>query len=275
MPVTVGGVPYLSMYDAAYPPARAPVTDAVAVYIGGDTPHIWTAGEIAAQKARYILPVFVRSDPSGADAIADVKEAVTQLTGIGMKGRLVAWDAETSVATGYISEVSARLTVAGYRMIVYGSLSTVTGNRNPDGWYWDASWTGTEHVDPGAQATQYADEGSWDLSLLHYSLAAVLWDRRPAAVPGPVMIGVAVSLPSLASGDSDAAGKPFYIHRAQALIAVIGTSNSLPAAASVRADGAFGPLTEAGVKALQAHWGLVADGEIGYTMWKYLIQGSA
>jgi peptidoglycan hydrolase-like protein with peptidoglycan-binding domain len=275
MPITLGSTAYLSMYDSAYPPAKPPVTDAVAVYIGGDTPHVWTPEEVAAQKARYVLPIFVRSNPAGADAAADAQAAVKQLKAIGMTGSLVAWDAETSVGSGYITEVSGYMLAAHYKLIVYGSISTVTGNKNPDGWYWDANWTGAAHLDPGDQATQYANEGSWDLSLLSYGLAGILWDRHPAPQPPSVMMGIAVRLPSLMRGDTDVNGAPFYIHRAQALIATIGASNNLPAAASLKADGVFGPLTQTAVRVLQGHWGIRPDGSIGSVEWRYLIQGSA
>ena len=55
----------LRFYDAAYPPAKPPAADGVCIYIGGDTPHVWTLAEIEAQPARYRLPIFVRSNPAG------------------------------------------------------------------------------------------------------------------------------------------------------------------------------------------------------------------
>lgn len=61
------------MEDSAFPlaPADQPVTDCVLIYGGGDTPHTWTPGDIAEQKARFRLPGFVRSDPWSASYIQD------------------------------------------------------------------------------------------------------------------------------------------------------------------------------------------------------------
>ena len=55
----------LTFYDAAWPPARPPVADGCCIYIGGDTPHVWSLADIASQRARYRLPIFVRSNPPG------------------------------------------------------------------------------------------------------------------------------------------------------------------------------------------------------------------
>lgn len=277
MPFTLGGITYLTICDSAYPLARPPVTDVTAVYIGGDTPHPWTGQEISAQKSRYILPVFVRSDPPGPGAAADVAEAVRRLGEIGIKGRyLVAWDAETSADPAYTAEVSRLMTAAGYMLMDYGSLSTVTGNKNPDGWYWTADWTGQPHLDPGAEATQYEDAGPYDLSLIRTAMERYLWALHPVPQP-PVSLPVLLSvrLPVLAQGSTDEPGSPFYVHRAQALVAVIGADNRIAPAAAVVADGDFGPETKVGVTALQQHWNIPQDGIIGHDTWGYLIQGSA
>lgn len=278
MPVKLGATSYLSMYDAAYPPAVPPVTDVVAVYIGGDTPHVWTDTEISVQKSRYALPVFVRSDPPGPGAAADVAAAVQRLREIGITGRyLVAWDSETSVDPSYIADVSRGLLAAGYVMIEYGSLSAVTGNKNPDGWYWDAYWTGQPHLDSGDEATQYANKGAYDLSLVNATLESYLWPLHPAPKPPPAPPGASftVHLPVLAQGSTDKAGSPFFVHRAQALTAVIGADNNIASAASVKADGDYGPLTAAGIRALQWHWKIPQTGITDGTTWSYLIQGGS
>lgn len=182
MPVIIGGTSYLSFLDSAFPLQGPPVTDGVAVYIGGDTPHVWTRAEIMAPKARYRLPIFVRDNPGapGTSAAGDVAEAVARLTEIGCpRGKLVDWDSEISIDPGYIGMVSFLLGAAGYRLIDYGSRSFVTGNRNPDGWYWTADWTGAPHVDPEAQMTQYANDQAFDLSLAREDLVPFLWDVNP------------------------------------------------------------------------------------------------
>lgn len=171
----------LTFADAATLPDPLPAADGFAFYIGGDTVHIWTAAEVAVLKARYrwLLPVFVRSNPPGPGALADVAAAEAQLKEIGAPpGILVAWDSETSVDASYIAQVYGLLAAAGDKLIDYGSVNYVTGNRNPDGWYWGAQWTGAAHIAGGNQMTQFRD-GAYDTSLAQATLP--FWDTRPAA----------------------------------------------------------------------------------------------
>lgn len=169
----------LTFYDAAWPPAHPPKTDGVCGYIGGDTPHIWSDADWWFQPARYRLPIFVRSNPPGPGAVADVAAAVAQLKAIGAPhGTLVAWDTETAADAAYISSVYIHLTAAGYKLIVYGSQSAVMGNQNPDGLYWGADWTDTPHLHSGDQMTQYVSYPAYDENLAQASLP--FWDTRPA-----------------------------------------------------------------------------------------------
>jgi hypothetical protein len=180
----------LTFYDAAYPPAHPPATDGVCGYIGGDTPHVWTAAEWKAQAARYRLPVFVRSSPPGPGAAADVAAAVAQLKAIGAPhGTLVAWDTETAADAAYISGVYVRLAAAGYKLIVYGSQAAVMGNQAPDGLYWGADWTDVPHLHSGDQMTQYVSYAAYDESLAAPTLP--FWDTRPA--PKPKETGMEIS----------------------------------------------------------------------------------
>jgi hypothetical protein len=172
----------LLFYDAAWPPASPPASDGVAFYIGGDTPHVWTAAEVSASKARYRLPIYVRSNPPGPGAAADVAAALAQLKAIGAPaGVLVAWDMETAADAGYISAVSTGITSAGYQIIVYGSQSTVLGNKVPDGLYWGADWTAAVHLAGADVMTQYVSFAGYDLSTARSSLP--FWDTQP---PGPL-----------------------------------------------------------------------------------------
>lgn len=169
----------LTFYDAAYPPAHPPKTDGVCIYIGGDAVHVWTAGDRDSQTARYRLPVFVRSNPPGPGAAADVAAAVAQLKVIGAPhGTLVAWDTETAADATYISGVYVRLAAAGYKLIVYGSQSAVMGNQAPDGLYWGADWTDTPHLHSGDAITQYVNYTAYDEDEAEASLP--FWDTRPA-----------------------------------------------------------------------------------------------
>ena len=168
----------LTFYDAAFPPADPPASDGVCLYLGGDAVHVWTTAEIGAQKARYRLPVFVRSNPPGPGAAADVAAAVSRLTAIGApKGTLVAWDMETAADPSYIRGVSAGLASAGYKLIVYGSQSAVLGNDVPDGLYWGADWTDRGAPASGDAMTQWVTFAAYDESLALPSLP--FWDTRP------------------------------------------------------------------------------------------------
>lgn len=174
----------LTFYDAAYPPAAPPKTDGVCIYIGGDTPHVWSSSEIARQRARFRLPIWVRSDPQNASANADAHACLLRLQAIGCPpGSLVALDVETAVSPTWVHAFYAALHAAGYPIIVYGSQSVVLGNDNPDGWYWGADWSGHEHFARGDVMTQYADFQAYDLSDAQSNLP--FWDTLPKPVTTP------------------------------------------------------------------------------------------
>lgn len=172
------------MYDAAYPPAHPPAWPAVAGYIGGNTPHVWTADEWAHQPARYRLPIWVQSHPGSADVARDAAAAVTMLHKLGApKGCTVALDFETAVNASYVKAFDKVLHAAGYPVILYGSISTVTHNPRPSGGYWAAHYTGTPHQESGALATQYANGTAYDSNVIDATVP--LWDTHPAPPPPP------------------------------------------------------------------------------------------
>lgn len=172
-----------SMYDAAYPPAD-PHLDVCAFYIGGDTPYVWSDAEIAAQAARWRLPIFTRSNPiDAAQAASDAGKAVAWLRARAVPlGSAVALDYETAINAAYVAEFDHVLVGAGYATLLYGSKSTVTQNPRPSAGYWTASWNGIAHLDTGAAATQWASDTMlgkpYDLSEVADSL--VLWDTQGA-----------------------------------------------------------------------------------------------
>src|SRR5260221_11947368 len=64
-------LPPVKMFDASVPPASAPAGyRAVAGYIGGDTPHVWTKAEWRRFHQLPQLPIWVRSNPPQVDAQA-------------------------------------------------------------------------------------------------------------------------------------------------------------------------------------------------------------
>lgn len=194
------------MYDASFPPPD-PHLDACAFYIGGDTPHIWSDPEIAAQSARWRLPIYVCSDPSGRDGAADAAGAVAWLRAHAVPpGAAVALDYETAVDGAYVIAFDQAVTAAGWTLLLYGSLDAVTQNPRPSAGYWTASWTGTEHLDSGAAATQWANDTllgqPYDLSEVSDSLA--LWDTQ-APAPAPVPVPAELPMEFLAAVGADPA----------------------------------------------------------------------
>lgn len=178
--------------DSAYPPTSYPTVFqgqpivGWCVYIGGNTPHPWTAAEIARLKAqpwcRYIVPIFTRSNPQNASAAQDVAIAVWWAKTYGQpSGTLTMWDAETAVAPAYYSSVDKLLRLGdGDLEILYGSKATVTQNPRPSGGYDEASWTGQDYA-PADTADQF---GSWDAyDLNDFKSTAPLWDLRSVPVP--------------------------------------------------------------------------------------------
>ncbi len=148
-----------TMFDAAYPPGTPPKVDAVAGYIGGNTPHIWTDAEWDSQMtksgAKYKLPIFVRShDGVPAD---DAAFTLRWLQAHNVpKGSLVVLDFETRVDATYLHTYDSG--VVGYPVIVYGSHDYVIQNPKPSGGYWTATWNNIPHLDVGATITQYGGD---------------------------------------------------------------------------------------------------------------------
>lgn len=275
------GMSTLSFIDAAYP-GNYPAAAGFCFYIGGDTPHPWSVSEVAALKQhyRYLLPIYVRSNPPGPGAAADVAAAVAKLNALGVpSGSLVAWDMETAADAAYIGAVYGALAAAGYVLVVYGTQSIVFGNRNPDGLYWGAQWTNVPHLAPGDQVTQYVSFAAYDESLAVSSLP--FWDTRPSPAPPPpppplpawqaALQDAIGKAPVLGTGSKDAAGQVPLVHLAQLLVAGRGAWYHLGAVTALTQDGDYGPKTAAGVKAVQHHYGLTADGVVGPKTWSALI----
>jgi hypothetical protein len=176
-----------SMADQAFPSDPPPPLDAIAFYIGGEVPHIWSDAEIDAQPARYRLPIFTRINNFG-DPAGDATDIVAWAMAHDLPpGSTVALDLETQQVPSYVAEVDTIVTTAGWVTMVYGSLSTVGGNGHPSGGLWIADWTGAAHQVPGAAATQWADAAllgqPWDESLVGDTVD--LWDTQAPVQPPP------------------------------------------------------------------------------------------
>jgi peptidoglycan hydrolase-like protein with peptidoglycan-binding domain len=247
----------LVFYDASTPPATPPNADGVAFYIGGDTPHVWTPAEINATRARYRLPIFVRSNPAAASAAVDATVALEALHKIGAPaGTLVSWDTETAADPGYMATVYRLITGAGYHLIDYGSQDNLFGNdMPPGGYYWGADWTGNQAVLAGDAGTQYAT-GPWDLSVFKAGLP--FWDTHAHAGPPPPTPAPLRSLPTIGQG---ATGE--LVKSIQALCGARGVP--------VMVDGIFGIDTATAVELVQRHGAIPADGIVGLQTWPVLL----
>jgi hypothetical protein len=156
------------MFDAAYPekviaygiPPIAHDWLIVAGYIGGNTPHVWTDAEWAQFPQPYRLPIFTRS--TGGDPVDDANHVIQWMTAHHVPaGSTVALDFEKRVDGDYLRKFDSLVVQAGWKVMLYGQLSTIFGNPRPSGGYWVAHWTGVEHMEPGAVATQWSGSGSW------------------------------------------------------------------------------------------------------------------
>lgn len=144
-----------------------PWVDTVQGYVGErvpirtPTPHIWTRADWARFRGMKKYPVFVGTPAIGpaVDPITEAFECLENLYQIGVpQGDVVGLDMETAVNARYCTEFYGVLHKFGYRVWVYGSVSTVFGNPPLDG-YDPADWTGKQHyvVARKVRATQYAD----------------------------------------------------------------------------------------------------------------------
>jgi len=154
-------------FDAAYPTPRgpSPAQDRiVAYYAGGDTPHVATLDEWNAAPQTLRLPIYVCDNPTSRNPQSDAADFIAQLRRIGCPptGRLTLLDYETAVDGAYLLAFDRLLVAAGYRVMVYGSRSTVFKNPKPSGGYMAADWTSVPHMVPGSDATQYEAEPDWD-----------------------------------------------------------------------------------------------------------------
>lgn len=172
-----------------------PNTDGVAFYIGGDTPHVWTDAELTASTRRYRIPIYVRSF-AGVSPDLDAANCVTWLkTHKAPLGISIMLDLETLIDPSYVTAFGVNLHAAGYKVLPYGSMSTLFQNPALDGW-WPADWdgvTGLDSDDPvGVVAVQYSSpNNSYDLSFVTDTVT--VWDTQGAmhmpskVVPVPVV----------------------------------------------------------------------------------------
>jgi hypothetical protein len=139
---------------------------AVGGYYGGPAAwHVWPPGDWSQFAGRRKLPIWAAGFNGGQEGAA----AARALHELGVPaGVYTAVDMENRVDRTYVGHFGQVLAVAGYKVWVYGSASTVFGNPALDG-YWVADWAGIGpfmYSHPGAEvrATQYALGVAYDRS---------------------------------------------------------------------------------------------------------------
>jgi hypothetical protein len=172
----------LTGFDSAYPPSNPPHDQVVFGYLGGDTPHVWTPAEWAAQKARYRVGIWTRSNPVGAaQGKSEGEAAVAAWRALGAPaGTLLVLDYETAINSAYLAAFDTAAVAGGCKVAVYGSTSTVYRNPKPSGGYFPADITNTPHLVPGTLITQYEFESGWDDDEVAAGATSMLWDTQPA-----------------------------------------------------------------------------------------------
>jgi hypothetical protein len=152
--------PFL-MQDSSIPTTHLlPGYKAVAGYIGGDTPHVWTKPEWLRFKGIPKLPIYVdtvsvNSYSAGVLAAFDCLNKLWELRV--PRGKAVAYDIETRTCPELVRGFEDVMLWAGFIPWIYGSRSTVF--KNPARNYWVADYTGVPHwVSHRSRATQYQPE---------------------------------------------------------------------------------------------------------------------
>jgi peptidoglycan hydrolase-like protein with peptidoglycan-binding domain len=123
----------------------------------------------------------------------------------------------------------------------------------------------------GTQWTDTAVGNTCDQSLLLDSFFGPVIPSPPALTAAQTE-AILNNLPILQQGAADHSGQVQFVHRMQALVAVISTINTIPAG-RITADGAFGLSTKAGLEAVQHFFGITEDGICGPETWAKLVTG--
>jgi hypothetical protein len=172
-----------NMFDASTPPLVAPGGfHAVAGYIGGRTPHVWTLNEWQRFHSLRKLPIYVPSQAIGGHDVAaiDVGEILHQCYHLQIpRGTPIVLDMETAADKPFDLAVADMLHFFGYRTWIYGSRSTI-GNNPPCDGEWVAEYTHVPHMVPGGnvKATQWTDAvpgKPYDQSLVRWLAFETLW----------------------------------------------------------------------------------------------------
>lgn len=261
-------------YDCSQPAwPMPPLYEVTGGYIGGATPHIWTSEEWDTKARAKRLPIYVPTYfrtgvlTPGTDAI----ECVNALRPLAVpKGATVGLDFETLIAPSYVESFNAVLTGAGYKVLLYGSSSTVFKNPKPSGGYWVATregnpdFPGYGKLFPGSVATQYSSGLAYDADI--FSADIPFWGGYIPPVTANYWTNTMIqNLPTLIQGASGP-----LVMTLQGCLCARGYL--------VAIDGQFGPDTELKVREMQARHNIPdsvvngqGDGQVGEHTWTFLI----
>jgi hypothetical protein len=176
-------------------------------------------------------------------------------------------DYETAVDDAYLTGFDTEVVRGGFKTILYGSESTVLSNHRPSGGYWVAVWNDSPTLPGGWAAHQYANKGAFDLSVISDTVQLHGGPVGPPPPPPPpppphAHFDFMVTRPLLSVGSREPA-----VGEAQLLCNYwVGTN--------LKPDSDFGPLTQAGIKALQNHFHMLVTGVVDQFTWKVLLTGA-
>jgi hypothetical protein len=158
------------MFDAAFPPPSPyPGCGAVAGYIGGNTPHVWSATEWnhASDGGRlHQLPIWVGFGET--DPVGHAKKAAAAAASLGWAAhhspawRAIVADVENVAETAWLEAFGTQLRAEGFLCWPYMSASVLSSD--PPGYsVWLAKWDGADNVPPlhNVIAHQYAHDLSY------------------------------------------------------------------------------------------------------------------
>jgi peptidoglycan hydrolase-like protein with peptidoglycan-binding domain len=262
----------ITMFDSAYNSQFPADPQAVAAYVDGgigDQPNYASIASAFPQAHHLSITLFADMD---ADAL-DVE------TGASRPSDIAGW--------------YARQRRRGIdRPCIYASTSAMESEVipvirampvvRPAVRLWTAHYGEGEHIcGPGkgtcGQLSIGADGTQWTPNAMGRTLdqSLLLDDFFGTPVPSPATYAEfdMSKLPVLRQGDSDKPGQFWSVRRLQALTALTGRINGIPAA-MVDDDGVFGPATAAAVRAVQEHYGIAVDGRAGAQTWGVLLTGS-
>lgn len=177
------------IYDASRPSKKPPPWWVCGFYIAGETPHVWSDGEIKDDPARFGLPIGVHiGQDSALDGGTLAADMITWLEARRIpRGSHAVIDTEDIVYTPFLAAADAKFIQAGYKLINYGSLNAIVHNYLPHGGRWGAAWDGIQRLDniPGEVADQFANAAMLrtDYNASVIEDAVTLWEKRPLVPP--------------------------------------------------------------------------------------------